>query len=50
MPSVIYYDIDDYAAPKAIGAATMKDMVISEAVENGWFRAEQHVTSSGFSH
>lgn len=40
IPSVIYYDLDDYSAPKAIGAATTKDTVISDAVEKGWFRAE----------
>ncbi|KAL5485836.1 hypothetical protein ACEPAI_6878 [Sanghuangporus weigelae] len=40
IPSIIYYDLDDYAAPKAIGAATTKDMVISEAMEKEWFKAE----------
>ena len=43
IPSIIYYDLDDYAAPKAIGAATTKDVVMSEAIEKNWFKAEQCV-------
>lgn len=41
IPSIIYYDMEDYAAPKAIGAATTKDIVISEAISEEWFKAEQ---------
>ncbi|KAL5485841.1 hypothetical protein ACEPAI_6883 [Sanghuangporus weigelae] len=48
IPSIIYYDRKGVA--KAIGAATMKSMVIREAEQQHWFKAEHfkmHLRPSG---